>query len=243
MPHIHWVARQNKLEIPRDKDEVKQREIRESDGQAHDPDTMVAPLTPKPTRKAETLARAPPTIASRREEDAALKEVAILPRYRCASCIPETKTNVGSTAAKAPAPRTTPKVNEAPTAPKQHTQPSHECDGQARDPEATAAPPTPKPTRKAEALARAPPTIVSHRKEDVALKEVAKPRLCCANDIFETKTKDGSTAVKAPAPRTNPNTKEAPTAPKPHTHPSHERDGQARNPGAICLLLLFIQQQ
>ncbi len=43
MPHIHWVARQNKLEIPRDKDEVKQREIRESDGQAHDPDTMVAP--------------------------------------------------------------------------------------------------------------------------------------------------------------------------------------------------------
>jgi hypothetical protein len=36
MSHIHWVARQNKLEIPRDKDEVKQREIRESDGQAHD---------------------------------------------------------------------------------------------------------------------------------------------------------------------------------------------------------------
>jgi hypothetical protein len=34
MPHIHWVARQNKLEIPKDKDEVKQREIRESDGQA-----------------------------------------------------------------------------------------------------------------------------------------------------------------------------------------------------------------
>ena len=83
MPHIHWVARQNKLEIPRDKDEVKQCEIRESDGRAHDPDTMVAPLTPKPTRKAETLARAPPTIASRREEDAALKEVAMLPRYRC----------------------------------------------------------------------------------------------------------------------------------------------------------------
>ena len=95
MTHIHWVARQNKLEIPRDKDEVKQREIRESDGQAHDPDTMVAPLTPKPTRKAETLARAPPTIASRREEDAALKEVAMLPRYRCASCILETKTTDG----------------------------------------------------------------------------------------------------------------------------------------------------
>jgi hypothetical protein len=38
---------------------------------------------------------------------------------------------------------------------------------------------------------------------------VGKPWLCCANDIFETKTKDGSTAAKAPAPRTNPNTKEA----------------------------------
>jgi hypothetical protein len=35
---------------------------------------MVAPLTPKPTRKAEALARVPPTIVSRREEDAALKE-------------------------------------------------------------------------------------------------------------------------------------------------------------------------
>ena len=66
MPHIHWVARQNKLEIPRDKAEVNKREIRESDGRAHDPDTMVAPLTPKPTRKAEALDRAPPTIASRR---------------------------------------------------------------------------------------------------------------------------------------------------------------------------------
>ena len=42
--HIHWVARQNKLEIPRDKDEDKQREIRESDGRAHDPNKMVAPL-------------------------------------------------------------------------------------------------------------------------------------------------------------------------------------------------------
>jgi hypothetical protein len=78
-------------------------------------------------------------------------------------------------------------------------------------------PPTPKPTRKAEALTRAPPTIVSRHKEDVTLKKVPKPRLCCANDIFQTKTKDGSTAVKAPAPRTNPNTKEAPTAPKAHT--------------------------
>jgi hypothetical protein len=28
-----------------------------------------APLTPKPTRKAKALAKAPPTIASRREEE------------------------------------------------------------------------------------------------------------------------------------------------------------------------------
>ncbi len=34
MSHIHWVTRQNKLEIPRDKDEVNKREIR----RAHDPD-------------------------------------------------------------------------------------------------------------------------------------------------------------------------------------------------------------
>ncbi len=58
MSHIHWVARQNKLEIPNDEEEV----------------TMLAPLTPKPTRKAETLAKAPPTIDSRREEVVALKK-------------------------------------------------------------------------------------------------------------------------------------------------------------------------
>ena len=34
---------------PKDRDEVNKRETRESDGRAHDPDTMVAPLTPKPT--------------------------------------------------------------------------------------------------------------------------------------------------------------------------------------------------
>jgi hypothetical protein len=49
MPHIHWVARQNKLEIPNDEEEVNTREIHKCDGQAHDPDTMLAPLTPKPT--------------------------------------------------------------------------------------------------------------------------------------------------------------------------------------------------
>jgi len=138
---------------------------------------MVAPLTPKPTRKAETLSKAPPTIASSREEDAALKEVA-KPRLCCANGIFETKTKDGSTAAKAPVPRTNPKTKEAPTAPKPHTHPSHKCDGQARNPGAMTAPPTPKPTRKAETLAMAPPTTVSRREEDAALKEVAKPRLC-----------------------------------------------------------------
>jgi hypothetical protein len=106
------------------------------------------------------------------EKFAALKEVA-LSRYRCANYILETKTKVGSTTAKAPAPHTNPNINESPTTPKSQTHPSHECDGRARDPEATAAPPTPKPTRKAEALARAPPTIASRREEDAALKEVA----------------------------------------------------------------------
>ena len=50
MTHIHWVARQNKLE-------VNTREIHKCDGQANDPDTMVTPLTPKPKRKAEALAQ------------------------------------------------------------------------------------------------------------------------------------------------------------------------------------------
>ena len=89
----------NKLEIPNDKGEVNTREIHKCDGQAHDPDTMVSPLTPKPTRKAEALAQAPSTIASSREEDAALKEVA-LPRYRCANGILETKAKEGSTDSK-----------------------------------------------------------------------------------------------------------------------------------------------
>ena len=53
MSHIHWVVRQNKLEIPRDKDEVNKGEIHEYDGRSHEPDTMVVPLAPKPTRKTE----------------------------------------------------------------------------------------------------------------------------------------------------------------------------------------------
>ena len=39
MSHIHWVVRQNKLEIPRDKDKVNKREIHECDGRPYDPDT------------------------------------------------------------------------------------------------------------------------------------------------------------------------------------------------------------
>jgi hypothetical protein len=74
MSHIHWVTRQNKLEIPNDEEEVKTREIHKCDGQVHDPDTMVAPLTPKTTRKVETLTRSSPTIPSRHEEDVALKK-------------------------------------------------------------------------------------------------------------------------------------------------------------------------
>ena len=113
-----------------------------------------------------------------------------------------------------------------------NTRDIHKCDGQAHDPDTMTAPLTPKPTRKVEALAKAPPTIVSRRKEDVDLKEVTKPRLCCANGIFETKTKDGSTAAKAPVPRTNPNTKEAPTAPKPHTRPSHPQTPRPSTPSS-----------
>jgi hypothetical protein len=62
MSRIHWVSRGTGT--PRDKDEVNKREIHEYDGRAHDPDTMVTILTPKPTLKVEPLVRAPSTIAS-----------------------------------------------------------------------------------------------------------------------------------------------------------------------------------
>jgi hypothetical protein len=74
MSHIHWVTRQNKLEIPNDDEDVNTQEIHKCDGQTYDPDTMVVPLTTKPTRKVEYLVKAPSTIASRREEDVALKK-------------------------------------------------------------------------------------------------------------------------------------------------------------------------
>jgi hypothetical protein len=41
MTHIHWVERQNKLETPKEKDEVKKREVHECDVRTRDPDAMV----------------------------------------------------------------------------------------------------------------------------------------------------------------------------------------------------------
>jgi hypothetical protein len=69
MTHMHWVARQNKLELPNDEEEVNTRDIHKRDGQAHDTDTMTDTLTPKSTRKVEALGKVPPTIVSRRQED------------------------------------------------------------------------------------------------------------------------------------------------------------------------------
>jgi hypothetical protein len=40
MPHMHWVARQNKLELPNDEEKVNTRDIHKCDGQAHDPDRI-----------------------------------------------------------------------------------------------------------------------------------------------------------------------------------------------------------
>jgi type II secretory pathway component PulJ len=154
---------------------------------------MVAPLTPNLTRKAEALTKAPPTITSRREEDTALKEVALV-RYRRANDILETRTKDGSTSTKTPVPRTNPNTKEATTAPKQHTHPSHECDGQTRS-GAMTVPPTPKTTRKVEVLDKEPPTITSRHEEDAAMKEVAFPWYRCANGVLETKQKTEANTV------------------------------------------------
>ncbi len=120
MSHIHWVTRQNKLEIPNGEEEVNKREIHKCDGQVHDPDTMVTPLTPKPTRKVESLSKVAPTIASRHEEDVTLKKWS-KPWLCRAHDILETKANDGNTVTKAPVPRTNPNTKETPTTPKQST--------------------------------------------------------------------------------------------------------------------------
>jgi hypothetical protein len=99
---MHWVARQKKLETPKEKDEVNKREVHECDVRTHDPDAMVVPPTPKSTFKAEVLARDPPTIDSSCEENAALKKWRS-PRLCCASCNPEAKAKVSSPPAKAQA--------------------------------------------------------------------------------------------------------------------------------------------
>jgi hypothetical protein len=101
--------------------------IRECDGRVHDPDKMVAPSTPKPTRKAEVLTRAPSTIPSRSEGEVELKEV-VLTRYCSTNYILETKTKVGNTGEKVPVPRTNPHINLTTTTLKSHTHPSHEYD-------------------------------------------------------------------------------------------------------------------
>ncbi len=98
------------------------------------------------------------------------------------------------------------------------------------------APLTPKTTGqpKPSPGSRAPPTIVLCRDEDTVLKKWSLPRYCCVVIcILETKIKVGSTTAKAPAPHTQPNIDEAATAPKSHTHLSHECVGRARDPEAI----------
>ncbi len=43
---MHCVPRQNKLETPKEKDEVNKREVHECDVRTRDPDAMVVPPTP-----------------------------------------------------------------------------------------------------------------------------------------------------------------------------------------------------
>ena len=50
---MYCIPRQNKLETPKEKDEVNKREVHEFDVRTNDPDTMVVPPTPKPTFKSE----------------------------------------------------------------------------------------------------------------------------------------------------------------------------------------------
>ena len=46
MSHIHWVARQNKLETPKEKDKDNKREVHESDGRGRDPDVIIVMVVP-----------------------------------------------------------------------------------------------------------------------------------------------------------------------------------------------------
>ena len=78
-------------------------------------------------------------------------------------------------------------------------------------------------------------SLTSHRRR--CAEKWTKTQFFSASRILESKTKVGITVVKAPVPRTNPNTKETPTAPKPHTHPSHENDGRAYDPYTMVVPL------
>ena len=80
MTHLHWVTRQNKLETPKEKDEVIKREVHECDVRTRDPDAMVVPPTPNPTFKTEALARVPPTIVSSCDGNSALKKWHLMTR-------------------------------------------------------------------------------------------------------------------------------------------------------------------
>jgi hypothetical protein len=127
-------------------------------------------------------------------------------------------------------PRINPNTNETTTVPKSHTHPSHEGDGLARDPEATTAPPTPKPTLKVKALVRTPTTIVSRREEDDALRKWSLSRYCCVRCILKLKQKS---EVPQRKPRTYvPKIGEAPTGPEPHTHPSHQKTPRPSTPSS-----------
>ncbi len=74
------------------------------------------PLTPKSTRKVETLTRAPSTIGLCHKTDTTLTKWS-LTQYCSSSCILETKTKVGSTTVKVPVPRTHPNIDETPPDP------------------------------------------------------------------------------------------------------------------------------
>ena len=60
---MHCVARQNKLETPKEKDEVNKREVHECDVRTHDPDVMVVPPTSKSTFKPTGLVLPDKTIS------------------------------------------------------------------------------------------------------------------------------------------------------------------------------------
>ena len=67
-PHLHSYheyIRQNKLETPKEKDEVNKRGVHECDVGTLDPETMVVPPTPKSTYKVGTLVRVMSTITSK----------------------------------------------------------------------------------------------------------------------------------------------------------------------------------